>query len=79
MEITYYIDEIGGRRLGYNSKTKFVIEVSKGKGAYKTKHRVTGNFRKALTKYNAIDSKVGSRKRLLMIGATDPVLVKGKC
>lgn len=76
METTYYIDEIDGRRIGYNNKTKFVIQVGKGRGAYKTKHNITGKFRKAMAKYNELDLDEGHKKRLLMLGAMNPVLMK---
>lgn len=76
METTYYIAELNGKRVGYNNKTKFEIQVGKGKGSYKTKHRITGNFRKALSKYNDIDLSDNTKKRLVMIGATNPIIMK---
>jgi len=77
-ELTYYRAEIDGKLIGFHNKTKFLVQLSKGRSSYKTKHQFTGNVYKALAKYEGMGLIDGTKKRLVMVGSNRPVLKKDK-
>jgi hypothetical protein len=55
-----------GRLIGYTNRTHFLVQVGRGRGAYKTKHEIIGDFEKAYALYSAINVSDGYKKRLMM-------------
>jgi hypothetical protein len=63
-KVNYYSAEIDGKRVTYSSKTVFKIQISKGKGTYKTRYSFTGNLVQAMLHYNGVNVIAPYKKRL---------------
>jgi hypothetical protein len=68
--------KINGRSVCYHNETTFIVQVGKGKSAYKNKYLFKGDIRKAAFYYESINIGNGYKKRLLMSGANKPVLAR---
>lgn len=70
--------EVNGKKIAFHEDTEFLVQVGRGKGAYKTKHILKGNLAHALMWYNAIIFvNSGYKKRLLMPACSkNPVIVR---
>jgi hypothetical protein len=58
--------ELNGKMIEYSDDTIFLVQLGKGKGAYKTKYSFTGDIRQAVFYFNCINIGDGYKKRLLM-------------
>ena len=67
---------LDGKRIGYCSETEFLVQIGRGKSAYKTKYRIVGNLSQALLHYKGINIGNGYKKRLTMPSAKRPTLAK---
>ena len=73
MKLLYGI--LNGEHIAYHDQTEFLVQVGKGKSAYKTKYRFAGKLSMAVLHYNGINIGNGYKKRLLM---NDKTLAKSK-
>ena len=55
---------LDGKRLGYTNRSEFLVQVGKGKGAYQTRYRFTGDLEQAVFYYRGINVGNGYKKRL---------------
>lgn len=76
MELTYYYNELPGRRVGYTNKTVFYVQTGKKSNAYKNKHKVVGNLDKAISLFEEIKLANKHKKRLIMVGTKKPVIFR---
>jgi hypothetical protein len=58
--------EIDGKRIAYTDDTDFLVQIGKGKSAYKTKYSFKGNLGQAVHYYIGINIGNGYKKRLVM-------------
>jgi hypothetical protein len=65
-EIKLMYAYLNGKRIGYSTQTEFVVQVGKGKGAYRTRCTFTGQLARAFMLYEGINIGNGFKKRLLM-------------
>lgn len=68
------VKELNGKKVAYHSETEFLVQVGKGKSAYKTTYAFTGDLPKAVQYFNCINIGLGYKKRLLMPSSPKPVL-----
>jgi len=61
-----HFNELDGKRIAYSDETEFLVQVGKGKGAYKTRYRIVGNLSQAVMYFNGINIGRGYKKRLMM-------------
>lgn len=73
-KLIYYRAEVDGLLIGFHNKTPFNIQISKNKSSYKTKIAVIGDVDEAIIKYNEVELKNNSRKRLIMVGSNEILL-----
>jgi len=57
---------LDGKRVVYGDETEFLVQVGKGKGAYKTRYRIVGNLDQAVMYFSGINVGKGYKKRLMM-------------
>ena len=57
---------LNGKTIAYGASTDFLVQIGKGKSAYKTKWAFTGNLGQAVLYYNGLNIGNGYKKRLLM-------------
>lgn len=70
---------LDGKAIGYSDETEFLIQVGKGKSAYKTRHTIKGNFGQAFITYQGINIGYGYKKRLYMPSCSKrPVIARSK-
>ena len=67
---------LDGKRIAFTDQTEFQVQVGRYSGSYKPRYSFTGNLAQAVFYYNAINIGNGYKKRLLMVGATKPVLAR---
>ena len=58
--------ELNGKKIAYSSETEFLVQISRGKGSYKTVARFVGNLAGAVIHYSGLNVHGGYNKRLLM-------------
>lgn len=76
-DVTLHTAVIDGKRIGYSSETEFLVQIGKGRGAYKTKYRIVGNLGQAAMYYQGLNIGHGYKKRLLMPSSSkNPVLAR---
>jgi hypothetical protein len=69
--------ELDGKRIAYHSTTDFLVQLGKGKSAYKTKYSFIGNLAQAVIYYRGLNIGNGYKKRLLMPSCSkNPVLAR---
>ena len=69
--------ELDGKKIAYCSETIFLVQISKGKGSYKTKARFIGNLFGAVMHFNGINIRAPFNKRLLMPSCSKkPILAR---
>jgi Fe-S oxidoreductase len=56
-----YLDN---KRIAYTNHSEFLVQVGKGKGAYQTRYRFTGDLEQAVFYYRGINIGNGYKKRL---------------
>lgn len=69
-------NELNGKKIVYHDGTEFLIQVGKGKGAYKQTLKVIGNLSIAVMHYNLINVHSGYKKRLIAPGMNKPILAR---
>jgi hypothetical protein len=70
-------DVHNGRRIAYHDSTQFLVQVGKGKGAYRTRDTIIGNLTQAVLYYNSINIGNKYKKRLLMPSSSrNPILAR---
>jgi hypothetical protein len=67
---------LNGNVIAYSDLTEFLIQTRKGKSAYRTQYRFTGDLAKAVFYYNAINIGNGYRKRLYAPTMNKPTLAR---
>lgn len=67
---------LDGKRIAYTDETVFIVQIGKGRSAYKTKTRHEGKLSEAVFNYRCINIGNGFKKRLLMLGANKPILAR---
>ena len=76
-EITLKTSVLDGKRIAYSSETEFLVQISKGKGSYRTEYSFKGNLGQACMYYSGLNVHSGYNKRLLMPSASkNPVLAR---
>ena len=76
---TLKTDELNGKKIAYSSETEFIVQIGKGKSAYKTRNVFKGNLTQAVMTYCGINIGNGYKKRLLMPSCSkNPVLARAK-
>lgn len=79
MAVTLHEAELDGKKIGYSSETIFLVQVSRSKNrksGYNTRWMFTGNLHQAVSYYRSVNIGLGYKKRLLMVGAKNPVLAR---
>lgn len=71
--ITTYLDE---EPIAYTNHTEFLVQVGRGRGAYKTRYGFKGDLRAAVQHYNCINVGNGRKKRLIAPSLNKPVLAR---
>ena len=67
---------INDREIAYTADTEFLVQVGKGKGAYKTRYSFRGNPYQAVMYFNSINVGDGFKKRLLIPSSIKPVIAR---
>lgn len=67
---------LDGKHIAYSTATDFLVQIGKGKGAYKTRFNFVGDLPKAVQYFNCINIGRGYKKRLLMPSSPKPVLAR---
>jgi len=74
--VTLHTATLDGKQIGYSSETEFLVQVGKGKSAYKTRYRIVGNIGQAVAWYRGINIGNGYKKRLVSWAMNKPVLAR---
>lgn len=69
---------LDGKHIGYSSETEFLVQVSRGRGSYRTVARFAGNLAGAVIHYNGVNTYYGYNKRLYAPSFGKPVLARQK-
>jgi hypothetical protein len=64
MSIKLLTATLDGKHIAYSNLTEFLVQVGKGRGAYQTRYRFTGNLGQAVLWYRGINIGNGYKKRL---------------
>ncbi len=70
--------ELNGKKIAFSEDTEFLVQVSRYKGAYKTRYKFTGNLVRAVIHYEGINIGNGYNKRLYCPAMNKPVLLRAK-
>lgn len=74
--MTHKENTLDGKRIAYTDQTEFLVQIGRGKSAYRTRYRVVGNLAQAVLLFNGINVGYGYKKRLLMPSANKPLLAR---
>ena len=74
--VTLHTVTLDGKQIGYSSETEFLVQVGKGKSAYKTRYRFVGNIGQAVAYYRGINIGNGYKKRLVSWSMNKPLLAR---
>ena len=74
--ITLHTATLDGKQIAFSSETEFLVQVGKGKGAYKTRYRFMGNIGQAVSYYRGINIGNGYKKRLVSWSMNKPLLAR---
>jgi len=72
----FKISELDGKRIAYTDMTEFFVQVGRGKGAYETRYKITGNLSQAVWHYCCINVGNGYKKRLYVPTFNKPLLAR---
>jgi hypothetical protein len=75
-EIEHKTVELDGNLVAYTNKTVFLVQIGKGKSAYKTRWSFEGNIHKAVMYYRGLNIGNGYKKRLFAPSFNNPVLAR---
>lgn len=67
---------LDGKRVAWHETTPFLVQVGKGRSAYKTRYSITGNLGQAVLLYKAINIGNGFKKRLWAPTMNKPLLAR---
>jgi hypothetical protein len=68
---------LDGKTIAFSSETVFLVQVGRyTKGKYLTRYQFKGELEQAVFHYKCVNIGRGYKKRLVMVGATKPVLAK---
>ena len=76
MSIKLLTATLDGKPIAYSTATEFLVQVGRGKGAYQTRYRFTGNLAQAVGYYRCINIGNGYKKRLYAPSFNRPTLAK---
>lgn len=76
--VRLFTNVLDGKNIAYCSETVFEVQVSKGRGSYKTRYEIKGDLARAVMHYNCINIGHNYNKRLLMRASKKPVLARQK-
>ena len=76
MSIEIKTAELDGKRIAYHTETKFLVQIGKGRSAYKTRYSFVGNLKSAVLYYRSINIGNGYKKRLLAPTFNKPILAR---
>ena len=68
--------ELNGHRVAYTNQTVFLVELGKGRGAYRKRWVFRGNLHQAVAYYKALNIGRGFKKRLRAPDFNKPVLAR---
>ena len=71
--ITSYLDD---ESIVYTNSSQFLVQIGRGKSAYKTRYCITGNLGQAVAYYNGLNIGNGYKKRLICFSLNKPVLAR---
>lgn len=67
---------LNGKLISYTKDTVFIIQVGRGKSAYKTRYSITGNLGQAMMYFNGINIGNGYKKRIFIPAFNKPVILR---
>ena len=70
--------ELNGKKIAFGSETEFLVQVSRYKGAYKTRYSFKGNLVQAVRHYEGINIGNGYNKRLYCPAMNKPTLLRAR-
>lgn len=70
--------ELNGKKIAFSSETEFLVQVSRYKGAYKTKYSFKGNLVQAVRYFEGINIGNGYNKRLYCPAMNKPTLLRAR-
>jgi len=76
MDVEIINAELDGKHIAFTNMTEFYVQVGKGKSAYTTRYKITGNLAKAVFWYRVINIGKGYKKRLYVPSFNKPVLAR---
>jgi len=76
MSIKLLTATLDGKPVAYSTDTEFLVQVGKGRGAYSTRYRFTGNLGQAVLWYRSINIGNGYKKRLFVPSFNKPTLAR---
>ena len=68
--------EVNGKKIAYSTETEFLLQVSRGKGSYRTVARYKGDLAEAVRHFNVLDWGGYNRRLLMPSCERKPVLVR---
>jgi hypothetical protein len=74
--MTFIHATLDGKKIAFHDGTEFLAQIGKGKSAYRTKYRFTGNLAQAVFYFNAINIGLGFKKRLIAPSMNKPLLAR---
>ena len=76
MSIKLLTATLDGKSIAYSTATEFLVQVGRGKGAYQTRYKFTGNLAQAVGYYRCINIGNGYKKRLFAPSFNKPTLAR---
>jgi hypothetical protein len=68
--------ELDGKQVAYTDETVFLVELGRGRGAYRTRWSFVGNLHRAVAHYRALNIGCGFKKRLRAPSFNKPLLAR---
>jgi len=68
--------ELDGKPIAYTSESVFLVQIGRGRGAYKTKYSFKGDLARAVHYFNCINIGYGYKKRLIAPSFNKPLLAR---
>jgi hypothetical protein len=76
MSGSFRTQELDSKLIAYHVSTAFLVQIGRGKSAYRTKYKIVGNLTQAVLYYNGLNVGNGYKKRLLMPSARNAILAR---
>ena len=74
--MNYKENILNDKTIGYFDTTEFLIQIGRGKSAYRTRYKVVGNLAQAVHLFNGLNVGYGYKKRLFVPSFTKPILAR---